>query len=247
MRGLLVACRYLTQLPLPRSAVAGDLGRAAGWFPVVGLMLGLLLAGGGVVSARLVPALLAAVLMVGLWALLTGGLHLDGLADAADGLGGGWSREERLAIMRDAGTGAYGVTAVVLVLGAKVAALAGLPAELRWRALLLAPVLGRVAPLLLARFCPPARAEGAGHAFALTTGSRGLAAAGLVAFGASLGLFGLPGLFPVALAALAATGFAGYLRARLGGMTGDCLGAAVEGIEALTLAAVAVLAHTGRV
>jgi len=247
MRGLLVACRYLTRLPLPRSAVAGDLGRAAGWFPVVGLILGLLLAGGGLVTDWLVPPLLAAVLMVGLWALLTGGLHLDGLADATDGLGGGWSPEERLAIMRDVATGAYGVTALVLVLGVKIAALAGLPVELRWRALVLAPVLGRVAPLLLARLCPPARAEGAGHAFALTVGPRGLAAAGLVAFGASLGLFGPWGLLPVALAAMAASVFAGYLRVRLGGLTGDCLGAAVEGIEALTLVTVAVLAHTGRV
>jgi adenosylcobinamide-GDP ribazoletransferase len=247
MRGLLIACRYLTQLPLPRSARAGDLGRAGGWFPVVGLILGLLLAGGGVVTERLAPPLLAAVLVVGLWALLTGGLHLDGLADAADGLGGGWSPEERLAIMRDVATGAYGVTAVVLVLGVKIAALAGLPADLRWRALLLAPVLGRVAPLLIARLCPPARAEGAGHAFALTTGAGALATGGLAAVGAGLGLLGLPGLLPVALAAAAALAFSGYLRARLGGVTGDCLGAAVEGIEALTLVAVAVLAHTGRV
>lgn len=245
MRGLLVACRYLTRLPLPRSGVAGDLGGASGWFPVVGLILGLLLAAGGLVIEWLVPPLLGAVLLVGLWALLTGGLHLDGLADAADGLGGGWSREETLAIMRDAATGAYGVSALVLVLGVKVSALTGLPPELRWRALLLAPVLGRVTPLLLARLCPPARAEGAGHAFALTVGRRPLAVAGLVALGAGLGLFGPWGLLLVALAALAATAFAGYLRARLGGLTGDCLGALVEGVEALTLVALAALAHLG--
>jgi len=247
MRGFLVACRYLTLVPLPPTAAAGDLGRAAGWFPVVGLLLGVGLAGAGFVAGRLVPPLLGGVLIAALWAWATGGLHLDGLADAADGLGGGFSREERLAIMRDTATGAYGVTAVILVLAVKAAALAGLPAALSWRALLLAPVLGRAGPLLLARLCSPARTEGAGHAFALTVGPRGLGAAGVVAVVVAVGLLGPWGLLPVGLAAAAAVGFAAYLRARLGGVTGDCLGALVEAIEALTLVAVAALGHLGRV
>jgi adenosylcobinamide-GDP ribazoletransferase len=246
MRDFLVACRYLTLVPLPPTAAAGDLGRAAGWFPVVGLFLGLGLAGADLVAGRLVPPLLGGVLVVALWAWATGGLHLDGLADAADGLGGGFSREERLAIMRDTATGAYGVTAVVLVLAVKAVALGGLPAGLSWRALLLAPVLGRAAPLLLARLCPPARAEGSGHAFALTAGAGGLGAAGIVAVAVAVGGLGPWGLLPIGLAAVTAGAFAAYLRSRLGGLTGDCLGALVETTEALTLVSVAALSHLDR-
>jgi adenosylcobinamide-GDP ribazoletransferase len=245
MRGLLVAGRFLTCLPLPAGPEAGDLGRAAAWFPVVGAVLGVLLAGGHLAGRWLVPPLLAAVLVVALWALLTGGLHLDGLADTADGLGGGWTRDETLAIMRDARTGAYGVVAVVLVLALKIGALAGLAAALGWRAVLLAPVLARAAPIALVRLCPPARAEGSGHAFALTAAGGGVLAAALVPVGLALGLFGAPGLVPVAVTALATVGFAGYLRHRLGGLTGDCLGALVEASEALTLLALAALAHRG--
>jgi adenosylcobinamide-GDP ribazoletransferase len=247
MRELLVACRYLTVLPLPPDRTAGDLGRAAGWFPLVGAVLGGLLAVWDVALGRLVPPLVGAVAVIGLWAFLTGGLHLDGLADAADGLGAGFSRDEALAIMRDARIGAYGVTAIVLVLGLKAAALAGLRPDLSWRAVGVAAVLGRLGPLLLARLCPPARGDGAGHAFALSVGSGAVAGGGLIALTVALGLFGPWGAAPVAVTVTATVGFAVYLSRRLGGLTGDCLGALVEVTEALCLVAVAALAHRGSI
>lgn len=245
MRSLLVACRYLTVLPVPGGSVPGDLGRAAGWFPVVGLLLGLALAGTAIALDFLLPPLVVAVLLVALWAGLTGGLHLDGLADAVDGLGGGWSREEALAIMRDARIGAYGVTAIVLVLALKTAALASLPPGMRWRALLVAPVLGRLGPLVLARLCPPARAEGAGHAFGLAVGTQSLGAAVLVAAAVAVGLVGPWGALLLAAAAANAVAFALYLRYRLGGLTGDCLGALVEVSEASVLTVLCALAWLG--
>jgi adenosylcobinamide-GDP ribazoletransferase len=246
VRALLVACRYLTTLPLPRGTGGGDLGRAAAWFPAIGLLLGLLLAAGGLVAERALPPLVGAVLLVALWAVLTGGLHLDGLADAADGLGAGWTPEERLAIMRDARTGAYGATAIGLVLAAKVAALASLPADLVWRGLLVAPVLGRLGPVLLARACPPARGEGAGHAFALTVTPAALTGAAAIAAAATLMVAGPWGAMLLALIGAGTLGFGLYLRVRLGGVTGDCLGALVEGSEAGVLVALAALAHLGR-
>ncbi|MBI3458489.1 MAG: adenosylcobinamide-GDP ribazoletransferase [Candidatus Rokubacteria bacterium] len=246
MRDLLIACRYLTALPLPRSAGPGDLGRAAGWFPVVGLLLGVILAALALLVERGAPPLVGAVLIVALWALLTGGLHLDGLADALDGLGGGWSREEALAIMRDARTGAYGVTAIVLVLAAKLATIAGLSPGLRWRALIVAPVLARLGPLVLSRLCPPARGEGAGHVFALSVRAPGLAVGLLTAAAVALGLLGPAGALLFVLAVAGAALFAWYLRRRLGGLTGDCLGALVEALEAVSLVALSVLAHLGR-
>lgn len=233
--GILVAFRYLTVLPVPRSRVAGDLGRAAGWFPVVGLVLGACLALASLAVDRLAPPVVAAMLLVALWSALTGCLHLDGLADTADGLGGGWSRERALAIMRDGRSGPYGVTVIVLVLGLKAAALASLPDGLVWRVLLAAPVLGRSGPLLLARLCPPARPEGAGHAFGAGTRVTRLVAAGLVAVPVCVATLGPWGLLPLGAAGAVTWGFAAYLRRRLGGFTGDTLGALIETIETVTL------------
>ncbi len=243
MRGLLAACRYLTVLPLPGAEDRKDLGRAAGWFPVVGLVLGLGLAAATLMTGVLLPPLVAAVLIVALWAGLTGGLHLDGVADTLDGLGGGWTREEALLIMRDAGTGAYGVTGIVLVLGLKIATLASLPAGLSWRAVILAPVLARVGPLVLARLCPAARDEGAGHAFVVSVRMPDLGAAVVVGAGVAVGLIGPWGALLVGAVVADAAAFALYLRRRLGGLTGDCLGALVEASEASTLTLLVALAH----
>jgi adenosylcobinamide-GDP ribazoletransferase len=235
LEAVLVAFRYLTVLPLPRRGAAGDLGRAAGWFPVVGLGLGACLALASLAADRLVPPGVGAMLLVALWAGLTGGLHLDGLADASDGLGGGWSRERALSIMRDARSGPFGVTAIVLVLGLKAATVATLPEGLAWRALVLAPVLGRAGPLLLVRLCPAARPDGAGHA--LATGARwpGLLSGGLAAIVVAVLMLGAWSALPLAVSALLAWGWAVYLRRRIGGFTGDTLGALVEVTEAATL------------
>jgi adenosylcobinamide-GDP ribazoletransferase len=177
-------------------------------------------------------------LLVALWAALTGGLHLDGLADACDGLGGGWSRERALAIMKDTRSGPYGVTAIVLVLGLKAAVLASLPEGLAWRALVMAPALARAGPLLLAAIARPARPEGAGHAFSTGVHWPAIAAGWLVAGLVSVATLGAWGALALAVTAVLASVWALYLRRRLGGFTGDTLGALVEVSEAglLTLA-----------
>jgi adenosylcobinamide-GDP ribazoletransferase len=243
MRGFLDAGRYLTAIPLPGGGTPGDLGRVAIWLPVVGLVIGLVLAIAERAAGLVLPPAVAAAAVVALWAALTGGLHLDGVADACDGLGGGFTREEALAIMRDPGVGAYGVIGVVLVLVAKVATLAALPDALRWRALVVAPVLGRLGPLLMVRLCPPARADGAGHALAGGVGARAVAGGGGIAALVAGALLGPWGALPLVLAAAAAGGGARYLRRRLGGATGDTLGALVEVTEVLVLGGVAGLAH----
>jgi adenosylcobinamide-GDP ribazoletransferase len=245
VRALFTACRYLTVVPVPRTEQPGDLGRAAAWFPVVGVGMGALLAGAAIAMALVVPAAVGAVLLVALWAVLTGGLHLDGLADTLDGLGGGWSREEAFAIMRDPGTGAYGAAGIVLALGLKIAALASLPPGLAWRALALAPILGRIAPLLLVRLCPPARPEGAGHAFARSLPPSALVSASALGVAAALGCLGAWGALAVLVMAIQAAGFAFYLRRRLGGFTGDCLGALVETTEASIVVLAAAVAFRG--
>lgn len=235
LEDILVAFRYLTILPVPRRRAPGDLGRAAGWFPVVGLVLGACLALASLAADRLVPPGVGGMLLVALWAGLTGGLHLDGLADASDGLGGGWSRERALAIMRDARSGPFGVTAIVLVLGLKAATAATLPEGLAWRAVVLAPVLGRAGPLLLVRLCPAARPEGAGHALAAGARWPSLLAGGLVAVVVAVAMLGAWSVLLLTVSGLLAWGWAAYLRRRIGGFTGDTLGALVEVTEAITL------------
>jgi adenosylcobinamide-GDP ribazoletransferase len=246
VRGFVTAARYLTIVPLPDRAPtdAAALGRSAAWFPVVGVLLGLGLAGADRVLTWLFPPILAALLTVTAWKLLTGGLHLDGLADSLDGLMGR-DRAQRLQIMRDSRIGVFGAVGLILTLLLELTALSGLPAGLRWRALVAAPAVGRAAPPLLARVFRSARADGQGATFARGIGRRGAALAALLACGTALLVLGAAGMAAVGFAAAVVSAVAIFLAARLGGLTGDSLGAAVELAELGMLLAVAAWAHLG--
>jgi adenosylcobinamide-GDP ribazoletransferase len=243
-QGLLVATRYLTIVPVPGSSPAGleSVGRAAAWFPVVGLLIGVLLVVVDRGSAWLFPQLLASLVVVTAWKLLTGGLHLDGLADCLDGLVG-HDPAHRLAIMRDSRIGAFGAIGLILFLLLEIAALAEIGRAERWRALVAAPVIGRAVPPLLGRLFPPARSDGQGAAFrgALTRTAApiGLALAALVTVLA----LGAPGIVALLVALVATCGLAGFLVTRLGGITGDVLGTAVEIAELAVLLTVAAWVH----
>lgn len=241
---LVLAVRFLTIVPVPGREAAGDdaLGRAAWWFPPVGLALGVGLAAADRALASLFPPLLAALLVVSLWKVLTGGIHLDGLADCLDGLAGG-DVPQRLAIMRDSRVGVYGALGLVVVFLISVVALAELPPGLRAAALVLAPLTGRVAPLLagtLIRAATPA--VGLGGAF-LSGLSRAagpvFGAAALILAGVLAGIWGMTAVAVGLATALLA---AALVARRLGGITGDGLGASVELGELGLLLTVA--AHT---
>ncbi len=229
MRAGLIALAFLTRLPLRTGAVEpAELGRAAGFFPLVGLLLGALLAAAQLGLARVLPPQLAALLLVTAWALLSGGLHLDGVADLFDALGGGrGDRERMLALMRDSRIGAHGASALVLLLLGKVLALAELLHGGGLWPLLLAPVVARFAvvpPLALMRY---AREEGLGKAFHQHIRRRDLAfaAACLVA---SVAAAGAPALAPALLALALAFVLAALVARKLGGLTGDVCGAVIE-------------------
>ncbi|MCI0397080.1 MAG: adenosylcobinamide-GDP ribazoletransferase [Chloroflexi bacterium] len=236
MSRLALALSFLTVLPIPSPAARpGDLGRAAAWFPVVGLLLGGILAAAHLVLLRFFPALLAATLIVVLWVALTGGLHLDGLADCCDALAAAVPPARRLEILRDPRLGTFGAAGLVLFLLLKMLAIAYLPAN-GWLPFLLAPMYGRWLILPLARQ-PAARPEGMGVAFA-----GGLSRPVLLASALLPGLLLLAslavswwGLLGVAAAHLAALALARLARARLGGVTGDVLGLAVEVTELIIL------------
>lgn len=240
MSGLVTAARYLTIVPVPGPAhVPMDaLGRAAAWFPIVGIGLGVVLAVTDRLAGWLFPPLLGALVTVTVWKLVTGGLHLDGLADCLDGLMGR-DPEHRLAIMRDSRIGAFGAMGLILFLMLEIVALAELPPAVRSRVLLTAPVIGRATPALLARLLRPARPDGQGAAFHSGLGARpvpiGLAVALAVA-GLALGWLGVATVLAGLAAALAV---AAFVARRLGGVTGDVLGAAVEVSELAVLLTVA--------
>ncbi|HRA64554.1 MAG: adenosylcobinamide-GDP ribazoletransferase [Caldilinea sp.] len=233
------AVGFLTTLPVPRHDLLPDgLHRAARWFPTIGLLLGVILAGSAWAFAWLFPPTVTAVLVVGLWAGLTGALHLDGVADCGDGLLPPLARTRRLEIMRDPRLGAFGVTALVLILLLKTAALAALalmrPALAP--ALLLAPIWARWLILLAARL-PAARAEGMGASLGPTLSNRQLAFAALlpVVLTAVMGIGHWPVILATGAAILAGLGVLHLAQQRLGGVTGDVFGAVVEVSEAVFL------------
>ncbi len=237
-----VALSLFTVIP---AGIGGDLdegaaARAVFWLPAIGAGLGLAGAGAMVFVAAGAASperrLLGAALAMMLLALLTGGLHLDGLADTADGLGSRRPADQALEIMRRSDAGPFGVATLVLVLLVQVCALASLPRGWAGAAgLVLAAVTSRVA-VVLATASPSARPSGFGALVAGRTSAAGRAAsvavllAAVVAGGLALG--GVPAAAQGVAAAAAGLAVAALLRRvagrRLGGMTGDVFGAIIE-------------------
>jgi len=226
-----LAIAFLTILPVRLRGEAPPLAKAAPWFPAVGALVGGLAGGVGYLAQPALGAGVAAVLAIAALAILTGGLHQDGLADCADGLGArGGGAERRLAVMRDSAIGTYGALALGLWLLLLVSALARLGRADAFAALVVAGAVGRWAALLHALGAPPARRDGLGAAFAVSpvaiTVARGNAAA------AALALADLDGIAALGVATLVAALVSLWSRSALGGRTGDTLGAVVALTEA---------------
>lgn len=241
----LVATQFSTRLPLSAVQVrAGDLRRASAAFPLVGLALALLATGVRAVVGPWWGPSVATIVAVGVVVAVTGALHEDGLADTVDGLWGGHAPARRLEIMRDSQLGAYGALALIGVLGLRVALLAPLGVGGFARALVCGHVLGRAAMLVAVGVLPPA---GGWSSEQMSGGPdrAGLVVAGAtaaVAVGVATGLW--------ALLVLAAAGGVGavvvwLLRARLGGFTGDTLGALAQVVELAAVAAVSAVVQQG--
>jgi adenosylcobinamide-GDP ribazoletransferase len=226
VRRLLAAFAFLTRLPIPLAFDDADVGRATLWFPAVGALLGLCAAG---IARTPLPPLVTAVLVVAFGALATGALHLDGLADSADGFGGGRTRDDVLRIMKDHAIGAYGAVALILILLLKIACIP----QLDWRALVLAPMLARWTSVPLCRLLPYARAAGTGKALYDHVGAVEIAGATLLAAGGAWWLGGMRAVV-CGLGVIGASAIGALVCARrIGGITGDTLGANTEICEAL--------------
>ncbi len=166
MKPFFAALQFLTIIPLPKR-LAGeteDLEKSVPFFPLVGLFIGLLAAGFDQLAGSHLPPFAASVLVVILLVGISGGLHMDGLADTADGFLSARPREKMLEIMRDSRTGVMGTIAVVFVILLKIAVLNPIPLDLRWKAILLMPLAGRIAMVLMMTFLPYVRTRQAGDA-----------------------------------------------------------------------------------
>lgn len=240
---LLAAVGFLTRIRVPVGRLEDDaLGRAVKWFPLVGAFIGALVGGTYAISALVVPPLLAATLAVTAGLVVTGGFHEDGLGDTLDALGGGRTPDDVRRILKDPRQGTFGVLALVVSFVVRVVALSAVG---RWDGLALA-----IAAHCLARMCavaamiaPAAEGEGLGASYASNLSSNSL--------GAALGLGSLitfAAVGPWAMPAFVLGGVAAWLivrkaRARIGGVTGDFLGAIEQVGEMLVFTLGAAVAY----
>jgi len=234
MRNLRIAFGLMTTLPikLPDDWQAGDSGRASVWYPFVGLVIGGLTWLTWTGTMRIFPAPVAGILTLVLWVTLTGGLHLDGLADCCDGLLASTSVERRLEIMKDPRLGAFGGIGLILVLFLKAAILSTLNPETS---------LGIILAASLARWCilpagrmPLARPSGLGADFAAGFHRKYIFLGAIIPLGLSI-VLGIHGVISL-LAGLVATALVLWLaKSRIGGVTGDVFGLVVEVVEVISL------------
>ena len=235
MKRFFTVLDFLTTIPSPYHDPSGieELGKAAVWFPLVGALIGELVELIYLALARFFPLTVSAVVSVGAWVYLTGGLHLDGLADSFDGLLNSSSSERRLEIMKDPRLGAFGALGLILVIIFKISVLTVLPVYFTLLAIPLAASTARWLLLWAARQ-PSARPGGLGAAFRPGLGWMGWIISAVVPLGLAV-LCGWRGLGALVIGCVCAVCIIRLARIRLGGLTGDVFGLIVESVEAVIL------------
>jgi adenosylcobinamide-GDP ribazoletransferase len=238
MKEFFQALSFLTILPVGKyfPSEEKELARSMAFYPLVGLVIGLILSLGYHLLSFLFPRPLVLWLTIGLLAFLTRGLHLDGLADTIDGLASGGTREKILEVMRDSRIGAFGVISIVLLIGAKYLALDQISNPYIPHSLISMAVMGRSSMVLVCYRSPYARPnEGLGKPFTENLGLFETAISSVLAFGIVLLFMGLKGILIFLGTGLFSIGYRFFFIKRLGGVTGDILGAANELTELLCI------------
>ena len=237
MKPLFGALKFLSILPVP-SAWAGQGQEFSGsvkFFPVVGLIIGAIVAGCSWLLGFVLPQIAVAAMAVILLVAITRGLHLDGLADAADGFWSVSDRQRTLEIMKDSFIGAMGVIAIVCVLLLKFACLGALGKDMLWRGVLLMVISSRCMMVLPISLLPYARKEGGlGQLFRRTRSALNAIWAFLFALAASWFIAGVAGVVAAGASVLATIIFGYYCKWRIGGFTGDTIGATNELAEVVS-------------
>lgn len=228
MSSFFAALQFLTLFPWPKrmDRSADEVGPSAIFFPVIGFLLGLILVLANALLDPFASPGLSSVALVTILALLTRGLHLDGLGDTFDGLGAGGDRERILRVMDDSHTGAFGLIVIVLLLFFKIHAIESIDNE-RWRALLAAPILGRWAMVLLGYRSQAAR-PGLGSTLIDHLQTKHVVFATLITMLLATAILHGAGIAMMIWIAIFALASKKYFHRRLGGVTGDTFGAVGE-------------------
>ncbi|MFS2025820.1 adenosylcobinamide-GDP ribazoletransferase [Massilia sp. CT11-137] len=252
VRLFFIALQFFTRLPIPGwvGFEAAWLQHASRYFPLVGVVVAAVAAGVYYAAALVLPAPVAAVLSTAASIYITGAFHEDGFADTCDGLGGGMTKERALEIMKDSRVGAYGAIGIVCMLATKLSALAMLPPHVAVAALFVAHPLSRLAATALIWKLDYVRGEGKAKPLAQQMTTAEFAIATITCTLPAAYVLATNALTPAAMlaaiiaAALAAVWLGRLFVRRLGGYTGDCLGAVQQLAEALIhVAVLATLGH----
>lgn len=236
MKRFLIALQFLTILPfnIKVRIEDEDFGRSLVYFPIVGLLLGLFLSGVAYISASL-PPLAASALILAAWMVITGGIHLDGFADTCDGFYGNRRKEDILKIMRDSRIGTMGAAGVVLLLLFKFAMLSSIRPEDLWKVLIMTTAFARWSQVFACSTSKYARDEGKAKYFIEYARKTDMFMGALFILILNWFLTGIKGVILFALLAATIFLFIQYAKRKIGGMTGDTVGATNEIAEAAAL------------
>ena len=254
IKPLSISLGFLTVLPIPVKGELrpADMGKAMAFFPIAGAVIGGILISADVVLSSILPGAVVDFILIAVLALITGGIHLDGLADTCDGLYGGKTREDALSIMKDSRVGAIGAVGLIIIIGLKYTALLSysqaypqaLPQGVKYAALLLMPLLSRWSMVLTACLSVYARMSGGtGKDFVETVSPLSLLTATIfasVAAGVMMGWRG--GIVMLFVGGITLIGVI-YFKKRLGGVTGDVLGAVNEVNEVMVLLVILIISQ----
>jgi len=243
----LAALQFLTIIVIPwrREVQAGELERSAGYFPIIGLIIGLLLVGLNLLFGLLLPPMLVAALLVAFLVIISGAIHLDGFADTCDGLVNHKTVEERWQVMHDSRAGAFGIVGIVLLLLLKYVALTSIPEASKIMALILMPVISRWTMVYALFAYPYARPSGLGKAFKQGTTWPRFTMATIIAVAVAAIIAQLIGLAILFLVWVVAVAAAAYFKSKFSGLTGDNYGAINEVAEVSVLILITILARFG--
>lgn len=248
MKGFLTAFQFLTIIRISKGLdITGEkLGESMAYFPLVGLLLGFVLALFNVILLRILPGPVVDGILIITLIICTGALHLDGLTDTIDGLAGGDTKEEILQIMRDSNTGAIGVVGLTMLLLLKYVSLMSIPVEIKNQVLIAMPVISRCSMVQVSFFADYARSgPGIGLPFAYHVGRKEFLIAVTTTFLLSLILLGAKGVAVITIIGVSTWGLITFYKKKIGGVTGDTFGATNEINEVLALIVILALLDTG--
>ena len=243
----LAALRFLTIIPLPgrREISPEEVGRSIVYFPLVGVIIGLILVGLGWLLGLFLPSALVDVLLVVSLVAISGALHLDGFVDTCDGMVGHKAVEERWRVMHDSRAGAFGIIGVCCLLLVKYVSLNAVPDSWLMQTLVLMPVVGRWAMVYAVFAYPYAKPSGLGKAFKQGASWTRFTIATIITLAVAVILAQLAGFIIMLAIWVIVVAMAAYLKGKFGGLTGDTYGAINEVAEVCVLILVCLLAHIG--